>query len=123
MWQGVIIEESLKDKRLLELVKILKISEATLESESGRGVFHFSQFELPEEKRVEFIEMAKKAIKPGFYLHLVHNDTLTVVMAGKVFSAIRGQAEQFETIRKEAMKTGIHPDQLPLEQLLDNPFT
>ncbi len=122
MWQGVIIEESLKDKSLLEMVKIIKTSEANLESETGRGVFHFHQYELDDAKEGEFIAKAKQAIKPGFYLHLVKDDILLVVMVGVVMTASRGKDEEFKAIRDEAIKVGIHPDQLPLEQLIDNPF-
>ncbi|OIN88190.1 hypothetical protein AUJ59_04310 [Candidatus Beckwithbacteria bacterium CG1_02_47_37] len=122
MWQGVIIEESLKDKSLLSLVEIIKSTKSTLESESDKGIFHFHSYQLPDEKFAEFTQAAKKTTKPGFYLHLVQADTLVVVLSGQIFTAYRGNMTQFKAIRDYAIKMGIHSDQLPLEHLLDHPL-
>lgn len=122
MWQGVIIEESLKDKSLLDLVKIVKSTESTLESETAKGTFHFHSYELNDQDFADFILKAKAAIKPGFYLHLVQGNTMTVVLTDKVFKVNRGHADEWKIIWDYALKMGIHRDQLPTEHLLDYPF-
>lgn len=122
MWQGVIIEESLKNKSLLDLVKIIKSTESTLESETNKGTFNFHSYELDDEKFVEFTQAAKISIKPEFYLHLVKKNTLVVILSGQVFTAHRDSVVEFKAIRDYAIKIGIHSNQLPLEHLLDHPL-
>ncbi|OIN89498.1 hypothetical protein AUJ59_01410 [Candidatus Beckwithbacteria bacterium CG1_02_47_37] len=122
MWQGVIIEESLKDKSLLDLVKIIKSIESTLESETDKGTFHFHSYELNDKNLDEFIRRAKEVIKSGFYLHLVRNNTMIIILSDKVFKVHRGNPDEFKAIWDFAIQMGIHRDQLPTEHLLDYPF-
>lgn len=122
MWKGVIIRESLQDISVLNDVSIVNTRESRLESEEGRGTFHFHSIEVSEDKIVHVLESLKKSLKPNWYIHLVKGDDIQVIFSGTMMRAKRGNAKEFEAIKTYALSKGIHADQLPLEHLLDHPF-
>jgi len=69
VWKGVILEESLEDKSLLKIVKIISTDIEKLEAENRVMTFH--KIEVADKNKEEFIKKAIKSIKQGFYLHLV----------------------------------------------------
>ncbi|MBI4062528.1 hypothetical protein HY410_01250 [Candidatus Gottesmanbacteria bacterium] len=122
MWKGVIIRESLKDISVLNDVSIVNTRESRLESEGGRGTFHFHSIEVSENKIVRVLESLKKSLKLYWYTHLVKGNDIQVIFSGMIIRAKRGNAKEFEAIKTYALSKGIHADQLPLEHLLDHPF-
>lgn len=122
MWRGVIIKESLQDKSLLDEVKVVGTRETDLESERERGVFHFMNVEVEDNKINNVLEKLRKSLKPSWYAHLVKGNVMHVAFSRQILTATRDNQEEFGTIRKFAISRGIHPDQLPLEHLLDHPF-
>lgn len=121
-WQGVIIKESLKDQSVLDQIKIVGTRETTLESQGERGEFHFMNVEVEDKKLNGVLEKLKKSIKPDWYVHFVKGNVMHVAFSGRIMTANRGNNAEFESIRTFAIANGIHPDQLPLEHLLDYPF-
>ena len=49
-WKGVIIEESLENKNILNLVNIVNTRESTLENEESKGILHFHKIKLDSRK-------------------------------------------------------------------------
>ncbi|UCG95918.1 MAG: hypothetical protein JSV92_02655, partial [archaeon] len=84
VWKGVIIEESLEDKSILNLVKIVNSEKMTLEDESERGILTFHQIKLEDDKKEKFLEEAISSIKDKFYLHICKNDFMIVVYKNKI---------------------------------------
>lgn len=56
VWKGVIIEESLLTKAILNMVRIVESKLNTLEKEGERGFMTFLYIELDDEKKDEFLQ-------------------------------------------------------------------
>ena len=54
MWKGIIIEESLNDKKVFSLVDIIKTRKTTLEKEKEKGFLTFQYIEIKDEKKMNF---------------------------------------------------------------------
>jgi len=81
MWKGVILEESLEDKKILSLVKIIKTDVERLEGENRILTFH--KIELEDKNQGKFVKLAEKDIKPAFYLHICKNNEMIVIFRSK----------------------------------------
>jgi len=121
-WKGVIIEESLEDKAILEDVEIAKQKESKLEAEEGKGTFHFDKVIVSDWVIEKVVRKAKGAIKQGWYMHLCKDDIMIVIYKGKSFRHIKGDKESLTEIRKYGKSIGINEAQLPTDQLIDNPW-
>lgn len=119
-WRGVIIEESLEDSSLLNLVKILKTKKSFLENEDEKGVLNFHCVEV--EQREEFIEKAKRAIKQGWYMHICKDDKMIVIFRNKVFEFSEHEREKITEARNYGISIGILPEQMEIENLIRHPF-
>jgi hypothetical protein len=120
VWRGVVIEESLEDKTLLKLVKIVKTKESKLEGEEGKGVRHFHSVDVANKDLDDFTKKAKKAIKPKWWIHVVNGNEMWIILRGKMFRHRRGDAASLKEIRDYAASWGIM--QLPDETLMDRPY-
>ncbi len=119
MWQGVVLEESLDNKSLLDLAKIVGTDIDKLEEEDRVMTFH--KIEVSGLNLHQFIEEAKRSIKPGFYTHLCKKGRMYVIFKDKVFKFKKGQA-LLEKAREYGKSTGIISEQMPFEHLIDHPF-
>ena len=122
MWKGVIIEESLEDKSLLSLVKIISSRQTTLENESERGVLTFHSVELKDSNLDEFIETAQKSIKDSFYIHICKDSEMIVIFRNKVFRFSSDNLEGLNEAREYGISVGVFKEQMPFEKLIGNPF-
>lgn len=122
MWRGVIIEESLEDKSLLKLAKIDETKKSTLESEEEAGVLTFHKIELLDDKKAEFLKMARTAIKDTFYLHVCKNGVMIVVYRNKVFEFSKNETGKINEARDYGAAHGILREQLEFEVLIDDPW-
>ena len=120
VWKGVIIEESLDDKFLLKLVKIVETRKETLESEEEKGFLHFHNIEVSDDKEKEFVKKAKSCIKQGWYLHICKDKKMVIVFKGKSFDVAKGQKDKFAKAKKYGVSIGILEEQLEIEGLIDN---
>ena len=123
VWKGVIIEESLEDKSILNLVKIVNSEKMTLENESERGFLIFHQIELDDDKKDEFLEEALSSIKDKFYLHVCKNDFMIVVYRNKMFEFSSNESDKLKEARNYGLSLGILKEQMPFENLIKNPHT
>jgi hypothetical protein len=121
-WKGVIIEESLESKEILEDVEIVKRKAGKLESEEGKGLFHFDRVVVSDGVIEKVIRKAKNAIKEGWYMHLCKDDIMVVIYKGKSFRHIKGDKESLKEIRRYGKSIGINEAQLPGDQLIDKPW-
>ena len=119
VWKGVILGESLEDKSLLKIVRIVKIDVERLEGEDRVMTFH--RVEVDDNIKDKFIENAIKSIKQGFYLHIVKNKLMYVVFKDKMFKFSKGYPE-LEMARKHGLSIGIPEEQMPFEHLIDFPW-
>jgi len=120
MWQGVVLEESLDDKSLLNLTKIVGTDIDKLEEEDRVMTFH--KIEVTDSERYQFIEKARQSIKPGFYIHLCKEGRMYVIFKDKIFKFRKGQQASLEKAREYGESTGIISEQMPFEHLIDHPF-
>ncbi|MBS3051235.1 MAG: hypothetical protein J4400_03730 [Candidatus Aenigmarchaeota archaeon] len=121
VWRGVIIEESLNDKSILESVTEVGYSESFLEEEEEHAV-HFHQFEISDDKKGWFIGEVEKHLKHGFYAHICKESTIVVVFKGKSFEFNSSEKEKLETARNYGLSVGVIRDQMPFEELIRDPF-
>lgn len=121
-WRGVLIEESLEDPTVLNRMHIVGTMSERLEGEEDRGEFHFHKVEVDNDALKGVLQDASESIKDSWYFHLVSGDRMIVVFRGRVFEATKGRANEFDAIRAFALSQGIHPEQLQLERLMDNPY-
>ena len=119
VWRGVILEESLEDKSLLSLVKIVGTKKEKLEGENRFMTFH--KIEVKEKDKDKFIHKVVKSIKYGFYTHLVKEGVMYVVFKGHMYKFSKGFPE-LEMAKDEGRKMGIPEEQMPFEHLVDHPF-
>jgi hypothetical protein len=122
MWRGVIIEESLNDKSLLEYVDVVSTKSALLEKEEFKGMFHFHNVQVPDDRIEEVVERAKAAIKDRWYIHLCKGDEMIAIYKGKDFRYTRGNADQLAKLREYGLAIGINEAQLPDDRLIEEPW-
>ena len=119
VWQGVVLEESLEDKSMLRMVKIIGTDVSRLEKENRIMTFH--KVEVENSIKDDYIEKAQKNIKQGFYTHLCKDGEMTVVFKNKVFG-FRDNDSQLVKAREYGKSIGIIAEQMPFEHLINNPF-
>jgi hypothetical protein len=120
-WLGVLIEESLVDATAAELLRTVSRNENHLEREAGRGAFHFRKVAVANDKADEAINAISRALRPGWYFHLVCGDEMMVAYAGRLFRFRRADTAALASARAYGESQGIHAAQLQLERLFDNP--
>lgn len=122
VWKGVIIEESLEDKSLLDGVVQVGYEESFLEEEEDKGTMHFQHFEISDEKKDWFVNEAKRCLKHGWYIHVCKGGTMVVVFKEKSFEFGSSQKDVMEEARSYGLSVGVIREQMPFEELLKNPF-
>ena len=122
-WKGVVIEESLEHKGLLDLVTIVRTKRAFLEGEKGRGVLHFHLIEVGDQEEGAFVRAAEKSIKNGWYIHICKDGIMVVIYRGRAFEFMENQKEGLEEARAYGLSLGIPEGQLTFENLIKNPFS
>jgi len=122
VWKGVIIEESLIDKSLLNLVKIVKTRKTTLEEESERGLWTFLCVELDDERKNIFVKKALSSIKNRFFIHICKENNMTVVFKNKMFEFSSDELDKLNETRNYGLSLGILKEQMPFEKLIKHPY-
>lgn len=122
VWRGVIIEESLEDKSLLNLAEIVETKKSTLENEAEAGTLTFHKIEVSDAKKDSFLRAACKAVKDRFYLHICNGGVMFVVYKNKMFRFSKKDAAKINEARKYGMAHGILREQLEFEALVENPY-
>lgn len=122
VWKGVIIEESLENRNILNLVRIINTRETSLEKEDEKGILHFHRIELEDDKKDEFVQKASSAMKQGWYIHICKDAVMTIIFKEKVFSFNRSQKDKIENAKKYGISIGIVKEQMDIENMIGNPW-
>lgn len=115
-YRGVIIEESLEDKSVLDGIKILS---KKIVNPGDRNEWHMLKVEVPAGKIHDFTKKLMQALKKHepWYIHFYHEDPkksqMIVVFAGKKFLTNKDDP-------KDAIKYGLGIG-IPREQLVIKP--
>lgn len=86
MFRLGIIEESLEDRQVLEIIKPYFVSqriENVLEDEYP--IWHTNEYHIGDEKIFDVLEVLKNNIKTTWYIHAFNKKTLYVVLKSKWF--------------------------------------
>ncbi len=118
-WKGVIIEESLENKDLLKMVKIVNTKKSSLETEEG--ILSFHRIEVNVSKKDEFVSKAKSAIKNVWYMHICKSGKMIVIFKNKSFEFTKDDGN-LEKARQYGLSIGIIRKRLGFEKLIENPY-
>lgn len=118
----MIIEESLIDKSILDLVEIVKTKKTTLEEETRRGILTFHYIELDDERKDPFLKKAPSSIKNRFYLHICKDSNMIVIYKNKLFRFSSKELVKLNEARKYGLSIGILREQMPFEKLIKHPY-
>jgi hypothetical protein len=119
VWQGVVLEDSLADKKLLGLAKVINTRTSTLEEEERTMAFH--SVEVQDQDKDKYLDYAMRSLKPAFYTHLCNGEEMYVVYKGVIFN-FRKEDPILVKARDYGKSLGIIEAQMPFEHLIDNPF-
>jgi hypothetical protein len=119
MWKGVIVEESLSDKSVLTLVKVVATDRSKLEGENRYMTFH--NVTVEDSKIKEYLQKVMKTIKPGFYTHVCKDGVMYVIFKDKSFVFKKGDPE-LQKARQYGESRGILKDQMGFEYIINHPF-
>lgn len=109
-WYGWIIEQSLDDQSIFEMVPTIK-----MKSEEEDWKEHI--IEVPEEKIEEVVEFLKQHLKPAWYAHLIKGNEIKVIFKEKSFDAKEG--EFFDEIESYGIAMGVSKEQMGVQGLFD----
>ena len=121
-WKGVIIGESLDDKEILKLVKIVSTRKSFLEAEKKKGRMKLHSIEVSDERKAEFVTKAELAVKQGWYLHIVKDDSIVIVFRKKHFEFSKKEKDKMKMAEDYGISIGILPGQMEIMPLFENPF-
>ncbi|MCA9329267.1 hypothetical protein KDA11_01350 [Candidatus Saccharibacteria bacterium] len=123
IYKGVLIDQSVADpKAILDCTEVVSSRVTTLEGESFRGEVTFHNIEVSEDDLWGVLGKVAEDIKaPGWYFHLVDGQTLYIVLPRAILFA-ENNGDELNMIVEYAESQGIHPDQLNLKQLFENPY-
>ncbi|MEK6862353.1 MAG: hypothetical protein AABY07_10410 [Nanoarchaeota archaeon] len=119
VWRGVLLEESLEDKKLLGLTKIVGTGVDKLEEEDRVMTFH--KVEIRDTDKDNYLDLAMHTIKQGFYTHLCKDGEMYVIYKGVVFNFRKGDPN-LSKARDYGKSLGIIEAQMSFEHLIDYPF-
>jgi hypothetical protein len=119
MYTGVIIEESLEDKTLLQEVRILqtKVEEVTAKHATAwLSQWTLHTVTIPDEKAVYIAERLSKSLNRehggSWYADFKNDTTHYIIFRNKVFSIDRSKPQQYEMAAAYGKSLGIPEHQL-----------
>jgi hypothetical protein len=122
VWKGVIIEESLEDRGILNLVRVVRKRKDILEGEEEKGIMHLHYFELDDRRKAGFVATAKHSLKRGWYIHICKGGVMVVIFRGRSFEFTRRQKEVISLAREHGKHMGILEGQMDFEDMIDKPW-
>ena len=121
-WKGVIIEESIENRKAFKMVRIIKKKQSKLENEESKGLLTFYLFEVDDSKKDEFVNIVKNSIKQSWYVHICKDKTMIVVFKDNIFEFTKLQKNKLGEAVKYGLSIGILKEQMSFEHLIDNPW-
>jgi len=115
MFSGLLIKESLRDRSVLDRLRIVKEESWDIDdaAEGQSPVWNVAWFEIEEDFIDEMTEALSEALEPGkWFLEISNDDTMIVVFPGKVFSYKKGDEAGREAVEEFGRSIGIPEHQL-----------
>jgi hypothetical protein len=116
-WRGCIIEESLEDKEVLKLIKILKSevsNDSNQETNHGYKTWHIHEVEFFRTELDKIIDLLKNNLRVGkWWVDLSGKEEIAIVFRGKVFKGIKGDKEFKKRVNEYGRKIELPEEQLP----------
>jgi hypothetical protein len=115
-YEGVIIEESLRDKTVLKLVKIIstKVEQVTKEHKTPwlkQWTLH--TVEIPEDNINAIAGVVSKALEPNYwYADFKNSDSHAITFPSRIFKVYRSKPQQYQEVTKYGISLGIPDYQL-----------
>lgn len=120
VWKGIILEESLDDRKILDLARIVGTEVRTLRGDNRLVTFHM--VELSDDNKNTFLIEAMKVMKrDAFYAHICQKDEIYIIYRNALFNFREGEIEA-EKAREYGRSLGILPIQMFFENLIKYPF-
>jgi len=121
-WKGVIIEESLEDMSLLDMISVEGTVKEYLEEEAKRGKMTLHRFFLDEKRKSEFVRRAKKAVRKGWYIHICRFGTMIVIFRDRSFQFTKNNTDIIRKAEEYGKSMGILPVQMGFIGMIDIPW-
>lgn len=105
MYRLGIIEESLENKDILEILKPYFISQYVENvPEDECPVWHTNEYHVPENKIYELMDMLKEVLKLTWYIHAFNEEKLYVVLGRKWFEIFLHKDESWNEMIEYGVK-------------------
>lgn len=121
-WRGIAIEESFTRPMVPPGVHHVSTRSGRLGGEEDKGEVRFHAITVNDGKLDSVTDWARRNLRPGWYMHLVKGKRMRIVFPDHVFDIIKDDHEGIERVRRFGIDAGVHPKQLPLEKLFEDPF-
>lgn len=107
MFRLGIIEESLKDRNILEELKPFFYSQR-IETvpEDSVPIWHTNEYRLEENELLLLMEKLKKNLKDTWYIHAFNDEKLYVILQGKYFCVSLKRDKSWNEMIKYGTKIG-----------------
>ncbi len=105
MWKGVIIEQSLSEKTILEKVKIVKIRK-TIDKITKKN-WTLYDVKVEDYKLKEVVELGKKTIKQSWWMAFKTEEDAVIIFKDKAFRFKRSEIEKQKEIRDYSISVGV----------------
>lgn len=122
-WKGIAIDESFQCSTMPPAMRIVGSRSVRLAGEEDQGPVHFRAIIVKDEDISEVIHWARRTLRSGWYMHLVQGRQMRVVYQNRVFDVVADDPQSIERARQYGIQIGIHPRQLSLEKLFEDPFS
>lgn len=114
-YRGIIIEESLANKSVLDDVTIVKtVVEAVTEDHKTPWLKQWTvhTVEVPEEKAEEIINKISKALDVGWYADYKNDNHHYIIFGNKIFKVDRKKPSLYKEVKEYGVSVGIPDYQL-----------
>lgn len=96
MFRLGIIEESIENSEILKMAQKNFVSQRIEHiSEDEYSAWHINEYQVPDDKIRELLDILKDNIKATWYIHAFNDKTLFVVLRGKWFELSRKKDESW----------------------------
>ena len=85
VWKGWIIDKSLKDKKILSELKVVKSNIEENTNGEVRKVWKLYTVEIEHKEINKTSKIFEKLIKLGYYMHFTNRQGLLIIFSGKKF--------------------------------------
>lgn len=105
MYRLGIIEESLDNQNILNVIKKLFYSQRIEEVEEDEvPIWHINEYHVPDSELVNILPLLEEHIKPTWYIHAFSQEKLYVVLKGKSFNISKQKDDSWNEMIEYGVK-------------------